>query len=193
LSIPQPANHAQCDTWMLNNLFSLRTIIKQQRQTHYMYLQMDPLDNPLSTRPFQTGREYSIELYLNGQFRFIDIPDRISGASLVPNRTRTRIDSPEPLLTLTCWTTHWKRAHYGRVGDFEQPVSEWIVRVYSLPGPPTSQWFSFDLGSLKLLVTLYPLLYANIVSDLNSNIRLYYHLLVWDHCTGVAKVTAEVV
>jgi len=65
-----------------------------------MYLQMDPLDNPLSTRPIQTGREYSIEPYPNARFGFIDNPDRQFGAGSVLTRTRTRSDGPEPLLTL---------------------------------------------------------------------------------------------
>jgi len=66
-----------------------------------MSLQMDPLDNPLSTRPIETGREFSIEPYPNGRFRFIDNPDRQYGASSVLARTRTRSDGPELLLTLS--------------------------------------------------------------------------------------------
>jgi hypothetical protein len=37
---------------------------------------MDPLEDPLKTRPIQTGREMSIEPCPNGQFGFIDNPDR---------------------------------------------------------------------------------------------------------------------
>jgi len=80
--------------------FWLSTIIKQQRKAHYVYLQMDPLDNPLSTHPIQTGREFSIELYANGLFRLIDNPDSQSGPGLVLTRTRTRSYGPEMLLTL---------------------------------------------------------------------------------------------
>ena len=65
-----------------------------------MYLQMDPLDNPRMTRPFQMGKMISIEPYPNGQFGFIDNPDRQFGGSSVPTRTQTRTDGPEPLLTL---------------------------------------------------------------------------------------------
>ena len=64
-----------------------------------MYLQMDPLDNPLTTRPIQTGMEFSIELYPHGRFGLIDNPDCQFGAGWVPTRTRTRSDGPEPLLT----------------------------------------------------------------------------------------------
>jgi len=85
---------------MSNNRFPLRTIIKQESQAHYMYLQMDPLDNPLSNHPIQTGGEFSKEPYPNGQFGFIDHPDRQFGTGLVPIRTWTRSDGPEPLLTL---------------------------------------------------------------------------------------------
>jgi hypothetical protein len=33
---------------------------------------MDPLGNPLTTCPIQTGLEFTIEAYLSWQFRFID-------------------------------------------------------------------------------------------------------------------------
>jgi hypothetical protein len=65
-----------------------------------MNLQMDLLNNPLRTRPIQTGREMSMELYPNRQFGFIDNPDRQSGSASVPTRTGTRSDGPDPLLTL---------------------------------------------------------------------------------------------
>ena len=67
---------------------------------------MDPLYNPLRTRPIQMGREMSIEPYPNRQFGFIDNPDRQSGTSSVWTwirtwtRTQTRSDGPEPLLIL---------------------------------------------------------------------------------------------
>jgi len=61
---------------------------------------MDPLYNPLRTRPIQTGREMSIELYLNRQFWSIDDLDRQSGSGLVWTQTHIRSDDPEPLLTL---------------------------------------------------------------------------------------------
>jgi len=41
-----------------------------------------------------------MEPYPSGQFGFIDDPDRQFGNSSVSTRTRTRSDSPEPLLTL---------------------------------------------------------------------------------------------
>jgi hypothetical protein len=41
-----------------------------------------------------------MELYPNRQFGFIDDPDRQSGSSSVPTRTRTRSHCPDPLLTL---------------------------------------------------------------------------------------------
>jgi len=40
---------------------------------------MDPLNNPLSTRPIQKGGEYSMQPYQNGRFGFIDDPDRQIG------------------------------------------------------------------------------------------------------------------
>jgi len=53
-------------------------------QVQYMYLQMDPLEDPLRTRPVQTGREMFIEPYPNWQFGFIDDPDRQFGDGSVP-------------------------------------------------------------------------------------------------------------
>jgi len=66
-----------------------------------MNLQMDPLYNPLGTRPIQTGREMSMEPYPNRPFRFIDDPDCKSGSGSVPTCTRTRSDGPDPVLTLS--------------------------------------------------------------------------------------------
>jgi len=66
-----------------------------------MNLQMDPLGNPLTTRPIQTGWEFSMELYRSGLFGFIDDLDRQFGNGSVWFRTRTRSDGPEPLLTLS--------------------------------------------------------------------------------------------
>jgi hypothetical protein len=61
---------------------------------------MDPLEDPLRTHPFQTGREMSIETYPNRPFGFNDDPDRQFGDGSVLTWTRTRGDGPEPLLTL---------------------------------------------------------------------------------------------
>ena len=61
---------------------------------------MDPLCDPLTTRPIQTGWEFTMELYPSGQFGFIDDPDRQFGNGSVWTRTPTRSDGPEPLLTL---------------------------------------------------------------------------------------------
>jgi hypothetical protein len=65
-----------------------------------MNLSMDPLGNPLTTRPIQTGWEFTMEPYPSGQFGFIDVPDRQFGNGLVRTWTQTRSDSTEPLLTL---------------------------------------------------------------------------------------------
>jgi len=60
---------------------------------------MDPLGNPLTTRPIQTGWEFTMEPYPSGQFGFIDDQDRQFGNGSVSTRTLTRSDGPEPLLT----------------------------------------------------------------------------------------------
>ena len=54
-----------------------------------MNSQMDPLYNPLRSRPSQPGREMSMEPYPNRQFGFIDDADRQSGSGSVATRTRT--------------------------------------------------------------------------------------------------------
>jgi hypothetical protein len=61
---------------------------------------MDPLCDPLTTRPIQTGWEFTMEPYPSGQFGFINDQDRQFGNCSVWTQTRTRSDGPEPLLTL---------------------------------------------------------------------------------------------
>jgi len=61
---------------------------------------MDPLGDPLTTRPIQTGGKFTIEPYPIWQWGFIYNLDRQFGNSLGWTRTRTRSDGPEPLLTL---------------------------------------------------------------------------------------------
>jgi len=62
---------------------------------------MDPLGNPLTTRPSQTGWEFTMEQYPSRQFGIIDDPDRQFGNGSVWTRTWARSDGPELLLTLT--------------------------------------------------------------------------------------------
>jgi len=60
---------------------------------------MDPLGDPLTTRPIQMGWEFTIEPYPSQRFGFIDNPNRRFGSALGWTRTRTRSDGPEPLPT----------------------------------------------------------------------------------------------
>ena len=97
-----------------------------------MHLQMDPLDNPLSTHQIQTGRVFSKEPYPNGRFGFIDNPDRQFGAGVVPTRTRTRSDGPEPLLTLISAQYKWRRH-----GFLPPPETSQVELEFPLaPNPP---------------------------------------------------------
>jgi hypothetical protein len=64
---------------------------------------MDPLGDPLTTLPIQTGWKFTMEPYPRGLFGFIDDPDRQFGNCSVWTRTRTRSDGAEPLLTLNVW------------------------------------------------------------------------------------------
>jgi len=47
---------------VLIKLFSLNTIIRQQKQEQYMNQQMELLHNPLTTRPIQMGYGYPSNL-----------------------------------------------------------------------------------------------------------------------------------
>jgi len=69
-------------------------------QNHYITLQTDPLDDPLTTRPIVMCWEMSIEQYPNQQFGFIEDLDRRYGDRSVPTLTRTQSGGPAPLLTL---------------------------------------------------------------------------------------------
>jgi hypothetical protein len=55
---------------------------------------MDSLGDPLRTRPIQTGREYTMALYLSGQFAFIDNQDHQIDNGLVWTRTETQVMVP---------------------------------------------------------------------------------------------------
>jgi hypothetical protein len=65
-----------------------------------MNLWMDPLGNPLRTRPIQMGWEFTMEPYASGQFQLSDNPDRQFGQGSVWNRTPTRSHGLELLLSL---------------------------------------------------------------------------------------------
>jgi len=71
-----------------------------QKQEHYINLQIDPLGDPLTTCPIQTGWEICIEPYPNWEFGWVANPDHQFGNGSVLTRTRTRSDGLEPLLTL---------------------------------------------------------------------------------------------
>jgi hypothetical protein len=61
---------------------------------------MDPLGDPLTTRPILTGWEFTMEAYPSGEFGFINDPDDQFGNRSVWTPNRTQSDSPESLLTL---------------------------------------------------------------------------------------------
>jgi len=65
-----------------------------------MNLQMDPLDNQLSTRPILAGRGYTIHPDLTERFGIIYNLDLQFDPGSVPTQTRTRSDGSKPLLTL---------------------------------------------------------------------------------------------
>jgi len=102
-SISQTATHAKRDYWMLNTWFWWVTVIKMQKQKHYMNPQIDPLAIPQTTHPIQIDWVNTIELYPIWQFRCFDNSDHQFGSSWVPTQTWTRSDGPECLPSLcTC-------------------------------------------------------------------------------------------
>ena len=94
-----------------------------------MNLQMDPLCDPRTTRPIQTGWEFTMEPYLSGQFGFIDDPDRQFGNGSVWTRTPTQSDGQEPLLTL--FLAHWEFV-YSQQAIYHNTTLEIICRVTAI-------------------------------------------------------------
>jgi len=86
---------------------------------------MDPLGDPLTTRPIQTGCEITIELYPSGWFWFIDDPDRQFGNGSVSAWTRTQSDGPEPLVTLAMCGFRFLLAADSRLNTGAELQSYW--------------------------------------------------------------------
>jgi len=78
-----------------------------------MNIEMDTLGDLLTTHPIHTGWECIMVLYPSGQSVFIDDPDRQFGNGSVWTLTRTRSDSPEPLLTLAKTQFHQSPTIFG--------------------------------------------------------------------------------
>jgi len=86
---------------------------------------MDPLGNPITTRPIQPGWELSIEPYPCGWLGFTEEPDRQFGNGSVLPQTRIWSDGLEPLLTLHFVKYHWQRQS---IGETYQSISSaaWV-------------------------------------------------------------------
>jgi len=89
---------------------------------------MDPLDDPLTTRPIQVSWEICIELYLKRRFRWIYNPDRQFGYSLGWTQTLTWSNGPEPLLSLL--KTHGWMSWYTDNQVETISIVEWFVSEY---------------------------------------------------------------
>jgi hypothetical protein len=74
---------------------------------------MDPLGDPLATRPMRMGWEFTIEQYPDWWFGFIDITGRQFVNSSILTRTQTRHDGPELLLTLVVLRIKFISLAYG--------------------------------------------------------------------------------
>jgi hypothetical protein len=77
---------------------------------------MDPLGEPVTTRPIQTSSNIWIQPCPNWHFGCIDNPNRQFGNGSVLTRSRTRSDGPAQLLILLanqsqtlnrCWVVKW--------------------------------------------------------------------------------------
>ena len=103
----------------------LYSIIGQQNQEHYINLQMDQLDNWLTTHPIDVSWEISIKPYPKSQFGSIDDPDRQFGegsellimlATINRFRIRTKMD----------WLTEYQ---YGLAGwdSYNLGGGNWVI------------------------------------------------------------------
>jgi hypothetical protein len=104
---------------------------------------MNPLGESLTTRPIQTGWEFTVEKYLTGQFGFIYDRDLQFGNSSVWTRTWTRNDTPEPLLTLVIYTGH----SFLSAAKFER----YVQCDMKIKGTHVSASLSFSLTSITKL------------------------------------------
>jgi len=95
-----PAKWSNRNSWISIHWFWSNTIIKQQMQEHYINLQMDQLDNPLTTHQILTSWEVSIEPYRICQFGCIDDSDSLYGNGVDPTWTCTRRGGQNLLRTL---------------------------------------------------------------------------------------------
>jgi len=100
-----------------------------------VYLQMNLLDNPLSTRPIQTDRVFSVEPYPNGRFGCIDNPVRQFGAGSVPSQTWTRNDGPELLLT-QCPGNSTPRLFSSRTSTQAFVIRNYVSCIVARENPP---------------------------------------------------------
>ena len=74
-------------------------------QGPYLNLELDPLGDPVTTCPIRTGWEFTMESYPSGRLGLLGEQDSQFGNGVVWTQTRTRTDSPEPLLILHPWLT----------------------------------------------------------------------------------------
>ena len=108
-----------------------------------MKIQMDPLDNPLTTRPIQITCEMSIELYPNWPFWCIEDPDRQFGKGLVPTRMRTRSAGPELLITLISTSIYYSTLH--------TPPLTFTIPSLGLTPLNSCLWFSTRIWSTNFV------------------------------------------
>jgi hypothetical protein len=71
-----------------------------------LYLWMDPLSDPLITRPIQMVWKFTFEPYPSWEFGLINNPDCQFDNSSVWTRTRIWSDGPELSLTQAKWMVH---------------------------------------------------------------------------------------
>jgi len=143
---------------------------------------MDPLGDPLTTRPIQTGWEFTMEPYPSGQFGFIDDPDRQFGNGSVWTRTRTRSDRPEPWLTLGMWMrTIWRIRAAMRHRQSHLPECDEQTLCRSYYPPDRDSYLSYRGWSiesyLKFFKSQFLIMLSPISSDLSVSCAQPYHHL----------------
>lgn len=176
--------------WILFNWFWSNTVIKEQKQEHYINLPMNPLENPLATHPILMASEMSIEPYTNWQFGCADNPDHVFVHGLVLTPTRTGSGGSELLLIVSV------------LSDYMLTTIEYIPQWFESHSPsipPSILWYPYRVFVIS------PLSVCSITSDwlcsiipfssccsLPCPIAYCSQLYLFNSCTSLVSITSRV-
>lgn len=162
---------------MLDKWFWLNTVMEQQKQEHYMNVQTDPLDNPLTTWPLWTGWEQSIEPYPNCKFGWIHDIGYIFGDGSIPTQIWTHNGGPEPFLSLLLPIT-FLAIHCSPSSLFVSfPCFFSDILSSSLYEP-----ISCSVNTIKISTNHFPFLYLPIHLYSSDSLILEYSSYYFSHC-----------